>query len=298
MIYTNINAFLTYFRNPIQTPQFLNTNTSEQVDTLYFGTCHKICNHTKSRANALFIKQDLVIFLHEPDDEMWLPVGIPANGIVYLVIKASSKTISFNLGLREKRTTQLSTKLNPCSDATSGSKEFNECMQKSICEMAKTRINCSIYPLRNFLGPGCQFPLCQNSQDASNSFDFFFSEIQMNHMEGLPNQCLKPCFEKSYAHSVRYFHKNAAIESKGIFGHNFTNINFMMDLFFDTDLIEEHTESLIYDKSAFWSSVGGNLGLYLGFSCFSVAMAMFEVVRKCQVKMMKTGHKKFGTFPM
>ena len=41
-------------------------------------------------------------------------------------------------------------------------------------------------------------------------------------------------------------------------------------------LIEEQTETLVYDVVNMLSSVGGNLGLFLGLSCFSCLMYLLE----------------------
>jgi hypothetical protein len=40
--------------------------------------------------------------------------------------------------------------------------------------------------------------------------------------------------------------------------------------------IEERTGVLVYDMVSFLSAVGGNLGLFVGFSCLSVISAAIE----------------------
>ena len=40
--------------------------------------------------------------------------------------------------------------------------------------------------------------------------------------------------------------------------------------------MEERVESLVYDFSAFLVATGGNLGLFLGFSCLSVGFGIIN----------------------
>ncbi len=49
--------------------------------------------------------------------------------------------------------------------------------------------------------------------------------------------------------------------------------HYFITLYYSTFNVEEHIESLIYDASSFVVSVGGNLGLFFGFSCLSVLFA-------------------------
>ena len=44
--------------------------------------------------------------------------------------------------------------------------------------------------------------------------------------------------------------------------------------------VEEHVETLIYDTGNFLAQAGGNLGLFLGFSCLSMLLAIVNFIRK------------------
>ena len=48
---------------------------------------------------------------------------------------------------------------------------------------------------------------------------------------------------------------------------------------YETFLIEDKVESLIYDFSTFLSAVGGNLGLFLGLSLFSVYEIFVNILK-------------------
>ena len=47
------------------------------------------------------------------------------------------------------------------------------------------------------------------------------------------------------------------------------------------ELIEDQVETLIYDFGGFVAAAGGNLGLFLGFSCLSVTFAAVDRLVQC-----------------
>ncbi len=51
-------------------------------------------------------------------------------------------------------------------------------------------------------------------------------------------------------------------------------------LMYDKFIIEEHVETLVYDTASFLAQAGGNLGLFLGFSCLSVLLGCIQYIRK------------------
>ena len=45
-------------------------------------------------------------------------------------------------------------------------------------------------------------------------------------------------------------------------------------------VIEEQIETLVYDAGNFLAAVGGNLGLFLGFSCLTMLLGIVKFVKK------------------
>ena len=87
-------------------------------------------------------------------------------------------------------------------------------------------------------------------------------------------------FQISYSVKQRDTHKNAWIAPKEkSHGPEFLDNFYFFILSFDTFNIEEHIESLVYDASSFLVSVGGNLGLFLGFSCLSVLFGLIGICK-------------------
>jgi hypothetical protein len=65
-----------------------------------------------------------------------------------------------------------------------------------------------------------------------------------------------------------------------MFVPDYADIHYFINLYYETFNVEEHVEALIYDASSFFRSVGGNLGLFLGFSFLSVLFAMINVCKE------------------
>ncbi len=58
------------------------------------------------------------------------------------------------------------------------------------------------------------------------------------------------------------------------------NASFYLSVRFASLMVEERIETLVYDEVNFIAAAGGNLGLFLGFSCFSVLLALMKQIRK------------------
>ena len=62
--------------------------------------------------------------------------------------------------------------------------------------------------------------------------------------------------------------------------HLFQDEFFHLVVFFKALEIDERTETLVFDIVALLSAGGGNLGLFIGFSCLSVAFAAIDLAAK------------------
>ena len=82
-----------------------------------------------------------------------------------------------------------------------------------------------------------------------------------------------------WLNNLKYFHKHSSIdfdnttaavtETSGVFALSFGSL-----------LVEERKEAYVYDVENLITSIGGNLGLFLGFSCFSTFVALLKLVYK------------------
>jgi hypothetical protein len=55
---------------------------------------------------------------------------------------------------------------------------------------------------------------------------------------------------------------------------------FVLYLYFGTLDVEERIDNLDYDFESFLAAVGGNLGLFLGFSCLSVLLGFVRLLNR------------------
>ena len=54
---------------------------------------------------------------------------------------------------------------------------------------------------------------------------------------------------------------------------------FYVSVSWDTLLVEEEVEALVYDEVNFVAAAGGNLGLLLGFSCFGLTETLIAYLK-------------------
>ena len=54
------------------------------------------------------------------------------------------------------------------------------------------------------------------------------------------------------------------------------NNSFLLYFYYNSILVEERTETLIYDLVGVFAAAGGHLGLCLGFSCLTLFMSLCE----------------------
>lgn len=53
-----------------------------------------------------------------------------------------------------------------------------------------------------------------------------------------------------------------------------------LSLSYESLIVEERIESLVYDAGSFLSAIGGNLGLFLGFSCLTMLLGILKLAEK------------------
>ena len=94
------------------------------------------------------------------------------------------------------------------------------------------------------------------------------------------SSCPIPCQRTSYDASIEFLHKNSFFDFGNSFGENFFDEHVLLSLEYGTLLIEEHTENLVYDITNFLAAAGGNMGLFLGFSCLSMFLGLLKVFKK------------------
>ena len=77
-----------------------------------------------------------------------------------------------------------------------------------------------------------------------------------------------PCTKTVYEARLTKYHRNNFAGSE-----NYNSILTFL-LKYETLATEKHVETLLYDTGNFLAQIGGNLGLFLGCSCYSLLLAI------------------------
>ena len=118
--------------------------------------------------------------------------------------------------------------------------------------------------------------ICRDEISALNTLNKFVDLAYSVERKNWFNSCPIPCKLIVYEAKQRNFHKNA------VFGF-YDKQALYFSIGYESFIIEVSIETLLYDIGSFLAAVGGNLGLFLGFSCLSVLLgfvSMFKKLRK------------------
>ena len=157
--------------------------------------------------------------------------------------------------------------------------DFLKCGKKLILEDSLPKLNCTIYNFKEYIHPDeVTLPMCNTTESAAKTFDLLAQYSFVFLQSTKESKCKAPCSQTSYKIGVDYLSQHSYMNpakpelSQSKFFH--------LDFFFKKIDIEEKTETLVYDFVSFLSAGGGNLGLFVGFSCLSVLYAFYNCIEK------------------
>jgi hypothetical protein len=126
--------------------------------------------------------------------------------------------------------------------------------------MLKPQINCTIIGLESVMPENHGHGPCQNYDDAFKTYTDF-------------SVIFVPCRQSGFDYSIKYLHQNTWItDENSSLQIEASSVSVM----YDTMLTKEQVETKVYDIENLMTSVGGNLGLFLGFSCFSTLLHLLK----------------------
>ena len=97
-----------------------------------------------------------------------------------------------------------------------------------------------------------------------------------------------PCKLTSYEVIIKKYHINSWVVLDNPPVEDISQKGVQMKLVYETLTVEERIETLVYDTGSFLSAIGGNLGLLLGFSCFTMMLGILKVAKLFQRKLYLT----------
>lgn len=134
-------------------------------------------------------------------------------------------------------------------------------------------ITCTTPPFRNFLPDNWFVNNCKDKKEASDMTDMFAKFV--GDIAGRPDsiECPLPCRQINYKISFDYAHEILYKEAEE------KNKCFFFKYMYSTLLVDERMESYDYDIGSFLTAAGGNLGLFLGFSCLSILFMAIKWIK-------------------
>jgi len=120
-------------------------------------------------------------------------------------------------------------------------------------------------------------PECNDEPSGQNTYAEFYVKMYNNNREDWLNTCPIPCNQTVYDIDLQRYHRyNMPKPIKDESGQQ----GIMLSLKYENLATEEQVETLIYDATNFLAQAGGNLGLFLGFSCLSLLIKIINFVEK------------------
>jgi hypothetical protein len=156
---------------------------------------------------------------------------------------------------------------------------FNDCLINDLRKKFKAAFNCTLPFINTILNLSPSLPVCSDTTISQNVMFAAFREVykyakDRNSKDSL---CPFPCCYVSYYSDVNYYHRNILSNLNAYYKFKSP---FMLAVYPQSNMIEEQTEALIYDFFSLLSSGGGNLGLFLGFSCLSIIFGTINWLEK------------------
>ena len=214
-------------------------------------------------------KLDVRLIVHEEGEEFWLfwnefPLEIETKRL-----PLSTDAALVTIKLKETKKFQIQTENSNCKEYDREI-QFTECSKNNILEVMRKKLTCFFPGLKNIFGTESSIPRCKNKSEGQNAMSTFEIIIMFELYSSVISKCPIPCSQTSYSVNVDY------LTPKSWNGRDFeANMSLLMVSFNSLD-VEEMVETLIYDFGSLMTSVGGNLGLFLGFSCFSSLIMLID----------------------
>ena len=220
--------------------------------------------------------------MHNEGEEFWL-VGIdfPVEMVsARLPLESGGNMALTSIHLNEKVTTQINRKTAPCA-LYKQSNEFIECGKKQLWSLLKPRINCTIAILRSIIPDNSEILECNSILSAGITYKIMMNIFTEFSWKISQYGCPVPCSQSSYNINLRHLHRNSWIDPDNL---NVPNDFAVLAILYNSLLVEERIETIVYDLESLMTSVGGNLGLFLGFSCLSTLLAILKFLFKIRLQ--------------
>ena len=153
-----------------------------------------------------------------------------------------------------------------CLDVTPP--EYGSLISQKTMEILSANVSCTM-PFTDTLLEDKKLPKCTDKESAF----FTFAEVIDKNVEVIQNTS-KICSISSYDSKESYFNE-VPEDNPDLAASPFT-----IFIYYGKTTVEEKTEQYIYDPGALLTSIGGNMGLFLGFSCLSCLLSLISFCKE------------------
>ena len=165
-------------------------------------------------------------------------------------------------------------KQRPCKQYSL--KQYLECSKNKFWNLFQNKSSCVMFIIKEFVPQNqTALPQCPTEETSRATFETLFDVVNSITARSANQGCTLPCTTISYNLKQRYMSENIWIHMNNLANFEEKN-NFDLYYSFETMDTEERMETLTYDLGNFLVAAGGNLGLFLGFSCFSLMLTFIE----------------------
>jgi len=186
--------------------------------------------------------------------------------------ETSGKNAAF-LTVLEQKIIRLSKNTRKCE--TYSAQDFIECSKANFLKKNLDSINCTIFNMKEFMDPAdTPLPLCKNESTAAETFNTLKERLSETSEPYSIKGCAVPCTQISYNYKLEYYNIKSWYQTMNANNEG----TFLLHFLYRRLDTEEQTETIIYDIGSFLTAAGGNLGLFMGFSCLSIILTAIEYI--------------------
>ena len=210
------------------------------------------------------------ISLHEAGAEMWLQSDLKPSKITSFDIDGNKldkdKVAYIEIDLTMNKITNQNRGEYRC-DPDQSLQSFTQCSFDILNKIFKAE-NCSamILKLNTTLE---ESNICQDKDSFQRMKKLESDIMEKIFVQTKYETCLKPCKKIEYVGSMNMAHQN----SRKLMPHQVPNASQYVGVWvqYDSFIVQEQQEYFILDGNGMVSSIGGFLGIFLGFSTLSIA---------------------------
>jgi hypothetical protein len=265
--------------------------TIKETPTQRHGMCYTIEKKELVTKRYSFIVMnfnmdwDIDIYLHEKGDELWIALGSTPSELAlnHDTIDASNEDGMRAASIKATKiyVEKLPKKGMDCQKGVT-SIQYRDCAVDRIRSKFADSGECTTGPLM-YYGIGNQ--VCNDTQ--IYTFLVNYVKVMDEVVEG--QMCGRRCEVNSYPSRKMYVH-----DKKLNWGDStMVTEYFKVGIYLDSFVVEEKVEYHIYEMDSAVAAIGGSLGLFLGYSCYSVVTNLIEGMLKSKDK--KTVYVRKGS---